>query len=175
MGLPLRQYLTEGVLLFRQIDSAEMSPGQFAHMVLRAVDEGASTIVIDSLSGYLSTMPEERFLSAHVHELLTSLSHRHVITVLTLVQHGVVGEHVSSPMDVSYLADTVLLLRYFETAGEIRRAISVVKKRTGAHEVFVREMRIDSTGIVIGEPLRAFRGVLSGRPEFTGDAGQLVR
>jgi len=130
--------------------------------------------VIDSLSGYLSTMPEERFLAAHLHELLTTLSHRNVLTILTLAQHGLVGEHVTSPVDVSYLADTVLLIRYFEAFGQIRRAISVVKKRSGPHEVAVREMRIDANGIGIGEPLTNFQGVLSGRPEFTGDAGQLA-
>ena len=174
LGLSLSPYLENGLLTIRQIDSAEFSAGQFTDVVTRAVDAGARVIVIDSLSGYLSTMPEERFLSVHLHELLTSLSHRNVITVLTLAQHGVLGEHVAAPVDVSYLADTVLLIRYFEAFGEIRRAISVVKKRSGSHEVSVREMRIRDDGIAIGEPLTNFLGVLSGRPEFTGDAGQLA-
>ena len=173
LGLPVRQFEKDGLLLVRQIDSAEFSAGQFTNVVMQAVDGGASTIVVDSLSGYLSTMPEERFLSAYLHELLTTLSHRNVITLLTLAQHGLVGEQVTARVDVSYLADTVLLLRYFEALGEIRRAISVVKKRSGGHEVSVRELRIKSSGILIGEPITNFQGVLSGRPAFTGDRDQL--
>ena len=174
LGFPMRQMIAQGGLTLRQIDSAELSAGQFTNMVMQSVEAGASSVVIDSLSGYLSTMPEERFLPAYLHELLTTLGHRNVLTILTLAQHGLFGENVASPVDVSYLADTVMLIRYFEAAGEVRRAISVVKKRSGAHEVAVREMRIDASGISIGEPLTSFQGVLSGRPEFTGDAGQLA-
>ncbi|MGE3510902.1 MAG: ATPase domain-containing protein, partial [Vicinamibacterales bacterium] len=174
LGFQMRQLMADGTLALRQIDSAEFSAGQFTNMVMRGVDAGASVVVIDSLSGYLSTMPEERFLAAYLHELLTTLSHRNVLTILTLAQHGLVGEQVASPVDVSYLADTVLLVRYFEAFGQIRRAISVVKKRSGAHEVALREMRIEDTGIAIGEPLTEFQGVLTGRPEFTGDSGQLA-
>ena len=174
LGFPMRRLIAQGGITLRQVDSAEFSAGQFTNMVMQAVEAGASTVVIDSLSGYLSTMPEERFLAAYLHELLTTLSHRNVLTILTLVQHGLVGENVTPPVDVSYLADSVLLIRYFEAFGEIRRAISVVKKRSGPHEVAVREMRIDHNGIGIGGPLRNFQGVLSGRPEFTGDAGQLT-
>jgi circadian clock protein KaiC len=173
VGLSMAGLLADGILTVRQIDSAEVSAGQFTNMVMRAVDGGVSTVVIDSLTGYLSTMPEERFLAAYLHELLTTLSHRNVLTILTLAQHGLVGEHVEAPIDVSYLSDTVLLIRYFETFGHIRRAISVVKKRSGAHEVAVREMRIDAGGIAIGEPLTAFEGVLSGLPHFTGAAAEL--
>ena len=174
LGFPMRQLIAQGGVVLRQIDSAEFSAGQFTNMVMQAVEAGASSVVIDSLSGYLSAMPEERFLAAYLHELLTTLSHRNVLTILTLAQHGLMGEHVASPVDVSYLADTVLLIRYFEASGHVRRAISVVKKRSGAHEVAVREMRIDANGISIGEPLTNFQGVLSGRPEFTGDVGQLA-
>ena len=173
LGAGLAPYGENGMLTLRQIDSAELSPGQFTDIVTEVVDAGVRVVVIDSLSGYTSTMPEERFLAVHLHELLTTLSHRNIITVLTLAQHGLIGEHVAAPIDVSYLADTVLLVRYFEAFGRIRRAISVVKKRSGAHEVSVREMRIAATGITIGEPLRNFLGVLSGRPEFTGDVQQL--
>src|SRR5688500_2165340 len=173
LGFQIRQLSADGNMTLRQIDSAEFSAGQFTNMVMQAVDAGASLVVIDSLSGYLSTMPEERFLSAYLHELLTTLSHRNVLTILTLAQHGLVGEHVAAPVDVSYLADTVVLVRYFEAFGQIRRAISVVKKRSGAHEVAVREMRIGAGGIEIGEPLTQFHGVLSGSPHFTGDAKQL--
>jgi circadian clock protein KaiC len=174
LGLSMAELLADGSLTLRQIDSAEVSAGQFTDMVMRAVDSGVSTVVIDSLTGYLSTMPEERFLTAYLHELLTTLSHRNVLTILTLAQHGMVGDQVAAPIDVSYLSDTVLLIRYFETAGHIRRAISVVKKRSGAHEVAVREMRIEAGGITIGEPLTNFRGVLSGFPQFMGNTGQLA-
>jgi circadian clock protein KaiC len=132
-------------------------------------------VVIDSLSGYLSAMPEERFLSTHVHELLTYLSYRNVVTLLTLAQHGVMGDNVASPVDLSYLADTVLLLRYFEAHGAIRRALSVVKKRSGPHETSIREMLIRAPdGIVIGEPLTRFQGVLSGRPTYAGEEPSLA-
>jgi len=175
LGIPVRQYIADGHLSLRQIDSAEFSPGQFTHLVMRAVeDDGAKVVVIDSLSGYLNAMPEEHSLSAHLHELLTYLSHRNVVTILTLAQHGLVGENVASPVDISYLADTVLLLRYFEAGGAIRRVISVVKKRSGDHEIYLRDMRISAGGITIGEPLSQFRGVLSGQPEFTGQAVQLM-
>lgn len=174
LGLPIGRHLDSGVLRLEQVDSAEYSAGQFTHRVMRAVDDGARLVVIDSLSGYLNAMPEERFLATHLHELLTYLGHRNVITMLTLAQHGVVGEQVSSPVDISYLADTVLLLRYFEAAGAIRRAISVVKKRSGAHEVYVRELTIGASGLRIGEPLRQFHGVLTGLPTFSGDAADLA-
>jgi len=174
LGLPVGDSLAAGTLSIRQIDSAEYSAGQFTHMVMDAVDRNnARMVIIDSLSGYLSAMPEERFLSTHIHELLTYLSHRNVVTLLTLAQHGVVGENVASPVDISYLADTVLLMRYFEAFGAIRRAISVVKKRSGEHEVFVRELSIDNRGLTIGEPLKQFQGVLSGQPDFLGDESQL--
>jgi circadian clock protein KaiC len=174
MGLALDPFIEDGRIAVRQIDSAEYSAGQFTHMVMSAVnDDGARVVAIDSLSGYLGAMPEERFLSTHLHELLTYLSHRNVLTLMTLTQHGVVGEHVAAPVDISYLADTVLLLRYFEAFGAMRRAISVVKKRAGAHEVFVRELTIGQSGVVIGEPLRQFQGVLSGLPSFSGDASLL--
>ena len=172
LGLPVGRHIESGILKVEQIDSAECSAGQFTHRVMQAVDDGARLVVIDSLSGFVNAMPEERFLATHLHELLTYLSHRNVITMLTLAQHGVVGEQVSSPVDISYLADTVLLLRYFEAAGAIRRAISVVKKRSGAHEVYVRELSIGASGLRIGEPLRQFQGVLTGLPTFSGNAAE---
>jgi circadian clock protein KaiC len=176
LGLSLNDAIDRGVVTLCQVDSAEYSAGQFAHMVMRAVDaHGVQLVAIDSLSGYLSAMPEEGFLSAHLHELLTYLSHRNVVTLLTLVQHGVVGERVSSSVDISYIADTVLLLRYFEAFGALRRALSVVKKRAGAHEALVRELIISGSGIAIGKPLTQFHGVLSGRPTFAGAEPQLAR
>jgi circadian clock protein KaiC len=173
LGFPIAALLADGTLTLRQIDTAEVSSGQFTNMVMQAVDGGVRTVVIDSLTGYLNTMPEERFLVAYLHELLTTLSQRNVLTILTVAQHGLVGQQVAAPFDVSYLSDTVLLIRYFEAFGEIRRAISVVKKRSGPHEIAVREMRIDQGGVTIGDPIRDFQGVLSGVPQFTGDAGQL--
>ncbi len=175
LGTHVKQYLNSGLLQLRQVDSAEFSPGEFAHLVMDAVDRaGVSLVVIDSLSGYLSAMPEERFLATHVHELLTYLSYRNVVTILTLAQHGVLGQPVQSPVDLSYLADTVLLLRYFEAVGNVRRALSVVKKRSGPHEVSIREMLIRAPeGVILGEPLTKFQGVLSGQPRYSGDEPQL--
>ena len=171
LGWPLETHLSRGLIRLQQIDTAQFSPGQFAQLVIDAVDgEGIQTIVIDSLSGYINAMPEERFLASHMHELLTFLTYKNVFTIMTLAQHGVLGEHVLSPVDLSYLADTVMLIRYFEAFGAIRRAISVVKKRSGPHEVLIREMLIrDGQGISLGEPLRRFQGVLTGRPTFTGE------
>lgn len=175
LGLDMRKYFASGLVRPRQIDTAEFSPGQFAHLVMDAViEEGAQVVVIDSLSGYLSAMPEERFLATHIHELLTFLSYRNVVSILTLAQHGVVGERVQSPVDISYLADTVLLLRYFEAFGSVKRALSVVKKRSGPHEVLIREMQVGPPeGIRIGEPLTQFQGVLTGRPIYTGEEPEL--
>ena len=175
LGLPFDRHVEAGTISLRHLDAAEVSPGQFAHLVMREVSEsGATIVVIDSLSGYLHAMPEERFLSTHLHELLTGLSHQNVATIVTLAQHGLVGERIESPADVSYLADNVMLLRYFEAFGAVRRAISVVKKRSGAHETLVREMRIARGGIVVGEPLTDFNGVLTGRPEYVGRRDQLT-
>jgi circadian clock protein KaiC len=173
LGLDLRPLVDNGQVVLRQVDSAEFSAGQFTHMVVKAVERGADLVVIDSLSGYVSAMPEERFLTAHLHELLTYLSHRNVVTILTLAQHGILGAQVTSPLDISYLADTVLLLRYFEAFGAVRRAISVVKKRTGAHEVLVRELGVTDGGLHIGPPLADFEGVLTGNPRYTGSQRHL--
>jgi circadian clock protein KaiC len=122
--------------------------------------------LIDSLNGYLNAMPEERFLSVQMHELLTYLNQQGVVTILVMAQHGFLGSSMASPVDVSYLADTVLLLRYFEAGGAIHRALSVVKKRTGKHELTIRELEVKSTGIRVGEPLAKFRGVLTGIPVY---------
>jgi circadian clock protein KaiC len=130
--------------------------------------------VIDSLNGYLNGMPSERFLMIHMHELLTYLGKQGVVTILTIAQHGMLGSTMQTPVDVSFLADTVILLRFFEAAGEVRQAISVVKKRRGAHERTLREMQIGATGIRIGGVLRDFEGVLTGVPRYRGkDAGLL--
>jgi len=176
LGMDLQESGLEGRVQLRTADAAEFSAGEFTHMVVQAVaNDGVSVVVIDSLSGYLNAMPEERFLSSHLHELLTYLGHRNVVSILTLAQHGILGTQLSSPLDISYMADTVLLLRYFEAFGAVRRAISVVKKRTGAHEVLVRELEVRDDGLHIGPPLADFEGVLTGNPRFTGSRSELSR
>jgi circadian clock protein KaiC len=168
----VREEVEAGRLTVQQVDPAELSPGEFTHAVCTAVERGARLIVIDSLNGYLQAMPDERFLTAQMHELLTYLNQRGVVTMLLMAQHGFMGA-MSSPVDVSYLADTVVLLRYFEAGGAIRRAISVVKKRTGRHEDTIREMRLSaSRGVEVGEPLKAFRGVLTGVPVLAENAAR---
>lgn len=168
IGTKIQEYLDDGLITLQQVDPAELAPGEFAHAVIESVARSnARVVVIDSLNGYLNAMPEERFLTIQMHELLTYLNKQGVVTLLVMAQHGFLGT-MSSPVDVSYLADTVLMLRYFEADGAVRRAISVVKKRTGEHESTIREFRITSDGIAVGEPLREFRGVLTGVPTFIG-------
>ena len=176
LGIPFREHVENGRIHVRQIDPAELSPGELSHLVRRSVEEDDSRlIVIDSLSGYFSSMPEERLLTVQLHELFTYLRQKGVVVLLTIPQHGFLGPNLSSPIEVSYLADTVLLLRYFEVAGEVRKAISVVKKRSGVHETSIREMRMDSRGLRVGPPLEGFHGVLSGTPLFEGDALSLLK
>jgi circadian clock protein KaiC len=175
LGLDLRRRIDDGRVRLRQVDPAEMTPGEFAHDVRQAVEEGVRVVVIDSLNGYLHAMPEERFLVLHLHELLAYLSQRGVLTLLVMAQSGLLGETVTSPVDLSYLADTVVLLRYFEAFGEVRKAISLVKRRTGAHESTVRELRFSSEGLRVGDALKDFQGVLTGRLEYLGRAEPLLR
>jgi circadian clock protein KaiC len=164
-----------GIIDIRQVDPAEFSPGQFAHDVRAAVEErGTQMVVIDSINGFLTGMADERHLSMHLHELLTYLSLRNVITILMLNQHGLVTSEPHSPVEVSYLADSALLIRYFEAGGEVRRAASLVKRRFGSHEVLIREMKIAPPGVHFGQPLRDFRGVLTGQPDYIGPHTQLT-
>ena len=166
LGIDLQALVDGGGLTVEQVDAAELAPGQFAHRVRAAVeDEGVRTIVIDSLNGYRASMPQEQALILHMHELLQFLNRQGSSTFLTVAQHGLVGD-MKAPVDVTYLADTVVLLRYFEAAGRVRRAISVIKKRTGAHEDTIREYRIGKEGITLGDPLDNFQGVLRGIPEL---------
>jgi circadian clock protein KaiC len=170
----LRAYLAEGLLHAQQVDPAELSPGALANQVRRSVEAGAKVIIIDSLNGYLNAMPEERFLTTNLHELFSYLNQKGVLTLIVVAQHGMIlGSGTSGDVDVSYLADSVLLLRYFEAQGQIKQAVSVFKKRTGAHERTLRELRISSTGISVGEPLREFRGVMTGVPQYEGAAQML--
>ena len=169
LGLDLQSMVEAGGLIVEQVDAAELAPGEFAHRVRSAVEEdGVSTIVVDSLNGYQASMPHEQALILHMHELLQFLNRKGVSTFLTVAQHGLVGD-MKSPVDVTYLADTVVLLRYFEAAGRVRRAISVIKKRTSAHEDTIREYRIGAAGITLGRPLDNFQGVLRGVPQLIGD------
>ena len=166
LGMDLAGLERSGKLIVEQIDAAELAPGEFAQRVRTCVDNHqARTVVIDSLNGYQAAMPEEKQLILHMHELLQFLNRRGATTFLTVAQHGLVG-HTRAPVDVTYLADTVILLRYFEAAGRVRRAISVIKKRTSAHEDTIREYRIGSDGVTLGEPLTNFQGVLRGVPEM---------
>jgi circadian clock protein KaiC len=176
MGIELETMRQSGQLLVAQIDAAELSPGEFAHRVSRTVDtEGIKTVIIDSLNGYQAAMPEENSLILHIHELLQFLNRHGATTFMTVAQHGLVGD-MQAPVDVTYLADTVILLRYFEAIGRVRRAVSVIKKRSGGHESTIREYRISSDGLSMGPPLEGFQGVLRGVPSFTGEqAGLLER
>ena len=160
--------IRSGKLLVRRVDPAELSPGEFTHSVRRTVEEDdCRLIVIDSLNGYLNAMPSEKFITLHLHELLSYLANRGVVTILLLTHHGLIGGDSHVPVDASYLADTVIMLRYFESIGEVRQAISVIKKRTGNHERSIREMRMDG-GIKIGESVRDVHGVLTGEFQLIG-------
>ncbi len=165
LNMPLGKHVESGAVTVQQIDPAELSPGEFTHQVKVAVEKhGASVIVIDSLNGYLNSMPEERYLSLQLHELLSYLGERNVTTIVVMAQHGFIGSGMSTVVDVSYLADCVILLRYYETAAEIKKAISILKKRSGPHEKSIRDYDLSSNGISVGEPLRQFRGLLTGTP-----------
>ena len=175
LGISLENARQNGQLIMRQVEPTELSPGEFANQVVKAVTEDKVTLVlIDSINGYMQSMPEERLLPIQIHELLSFLSNNGVTCVMTLVQHGIFGNPVEEAVDVSYLADTVILLRYFEVAGSVRQAISVVKKRSGDHERMIRECRVQQGGLFVGEPLRGFRGVLTGVPEYTGASEPLL-
>ena len=168
LGIDLQGMMDSDRLVLEQVDAAELSPGEFSERVRRCVETyGAQTVVIDSLNGYQAAMPAEQALILHMHELLQYLNRQGASTFLTVAQHGLVGD-MRAPVDVTYLADTVILLRYFEAAGSVRRAISVIKKRTGAHENTIREYVIDGRGVSLGEPLTNFHGVLRGVPTLLG-------
>src|ERR1700710_660892 len=169
LGIDLEDLQHSGKLFIDQVDAAELSPGEFAHRVRRRVDEDEiKTVVIDSLNGYQAAMPEENSLILHMHELLQYLNRQGAATFMTVAQHGLVGD-MQTPVDVTYLADTVILLRYFEALGTVRRAVSIIKKRTGAHEATIREFRIDHRGLTIGSPLDGVQGVLLGVPAYIGE------
>ncbi|HEV2530592.1 ATPase domain-containing protein [Phenylobacterium sp.] len=174
LGIDLQALIDANQLVLHQVDAAELSPGEFTAMVRRCVDDtGIRTVIIDSLNGYQASMPEEQFLILHIHELLQYLNRQGATTFLTVAQHGLVGD-MKAPVDVTYLADTVLLLRYFEAMGDVRRAMSVIKKRSGGHEKTIREFEISKGGLTVGEPLTQFQGVLRGVPNFVGPGRGLM-
>lgn len=169
LGMDLNGYFNDGRVETNRIDPAELSPGEFTSHVRRSVEERqARVVVIDSVNGYLYAMPNDRVLVIQMHELLTYLSQRGILTILVLVQHGLMSATAQSPVDLSYLADTVMMLRYFEAGGSVRQALSVIKKRTGTHERTIRELTVGSKGLKIGEPLREFIGVLTGAAQYRG-------
>ncbi len=168
LGMAIQKFERDGRILIRSIDPAEISPGEFAHTIVDTTKrEGTQFVVIDSLNGYINAMPDERLLDIRLHELLSYLAQRGITTLLTLAQHGLFASS-GSQAEVSYLADSLIVLRFFEASGEVRKAISVLKKRSGPHELTIREFQITTRGIRVGEPLRDFRGVLTGVPDYLG-------
>lgn len=181
LGLAIEPHLKSSLMSVQQVDPAELSPGEFVDIVRRAVDgrdsmgKRAKVVIIDSLNGYLNAMPEEKFLTAQLHELLAYLGQQGVVTLLTVTQSGMLGSAMHSPVDATYLADNVILFRYFESRGRVRRAISVVKKRSGKHEQTIRELTVSERGVEIGDPLEDFQGVLSGIPTYLGEPEKLLK
>ena len=172
LGFDVMPLIEAGKLAVRQVDPAELSPGELAFYIRHMVEEfDTRVVVIDSLTGYLNAMPSEKLLALHLHELLTYLGTKGITTILLMAQHGLIGDNTATPIDASYLADTVLLLRFFETRGEVAIALSVIKKRTGVHERSIRELKFEQGAIKIGEPIREFFGVLSGTPQLASGTG----
>lgn len=168
LGIEVGPLIASGDIVLHQINPTEMSPGEFTALVCRSVAErDAAVVIIDSLNGYLQAMPQERFLALEIHQLLSYLNQQGVLTILIMAQHGLVGV-VESPIDLSYLSDAVLLLRFFEAQGKVRKAISVLKKRVGTHEDTIREFRLTAQGLQVGEPMTDFQGIMSGIPTYVG-------
>jgi circadian clock protein KaiC len=165
LGIRFIEGRKAGQVRVQQIDPAELAPGEFVHIIRRSVEEDkVKVVVIDSLNGYLQAMPEERMLEAQLHELLTYLGRQGVTTLMVIAQHGMLGPSMATPVDASYLADSVIILRFFESEGRMKKAVSVAKKRSGPHEDTIRELRFDSNGIHLSEPLTQFHGILTGVP-----------
>lgn len=174
LGVPLQEYIDKGLISIQQIDPAEMSPGEFAQLVREAVTQrNVKMLVIDSLNGFLNAMPDERFLVLQMHELLSYLNQVGIVTIMVLAQHGLLGQ-MQTPVDLSYLSDSIVMLRYFEAEGRVRRAISVLKKRAGKHEDAIREFQLTSGGLSVGPPLTQFNGILTGTPTFVGSQDPLM-
>jgi circadian clock protein KaiC len=171
LGIDMLRHVDSGMIVVRQVDPAELTPGEFAHAIRHEVeDDGASIVIIDSLNGYLNAMPGERYLTIHLHEMLMYLGQKGVATLLIGEHQGMIGTQMHTPIDASYLADAVILMRYFEAEGEVRQAISVMKKRGGQHERSIREFRLAPGGLQVGKPLKEFRGILTGVPIYNASA-----
>jgi circadian clock protein KaiC len=174
LGFDLERALKSGIITVQQVDPAELSPGEFAVRIQSYVKAGCKLVAIDSLNGYLNAMPGEKYLNNQLHELSSYLNQQGVVTILVLAQHGLVAS-ADAPIDLSYLSDTVVSLRYFEAGGEVKKAISIIKKRSGAHEKTIREFKLETgKGVRIGEPLRDFQGILTGVPVFRGGETQIM-
>jgi circadian clock protein KaiC len=170
VGLPLKQHIDEGTVQVRQIDPTELTSGELSHTLIKATRKDSIRVaVMDSLNGYAYAMPDEDYLSLHLHELASYLSQQSVTTVFTMTQHGLITERPQQPFDVSYVADSVILFRNFEFGGQIHKAVSVYKSRSSSHETAIRLLQIDRSGLHVGEPLVQFKGVLTGSPVFLGD------
>jgi circadian clock protein KaiC len=175
LGMKLEPHLHAGRLVIEAVNAAELSPGHFAHRVRERVESNPrGVVVIDSLNSYLNAMPAEEFLVMQMHELLAYMNSKGMLSILVMAQQGLIGQ-MQSPLDMSYLTDTVVLLRYFEFRGAVKKAISVIKKRSGAHEETIREFSLGPNGVVVGPPLVDFHGVLTGVPTYTGEPGPLLR
>lgn len=168
VGMDIQRHMDSGLMEIHKIDPAQLSPGEFTHLIIEAVKGEAKVVIIDSLNGYLHAMPEEQFLTLQLHELLSYLGSQGVATLMVLAQQGMMGHMMNTPIDLTYLADTVLITRYFENNGSVRKAISAIKQRSGLHESTIRELMFTPKGLIVGEPLNDFKGVLTGVPEFTG-------
>jgi circadian clock protein KaiC len=174
LGMDLDRAKKDGTLLWLDLSPTNMTPGEFVDRVQTQVGAGAQVVVIDSLNSYLASMPEEKGLVLHMHELLASLGNQGIVTVMIMTQHGLVGG-AHAPLDLSFMADTIVILRYFEAGGEVRKAISVLKSRSGNHENTIREYSLSAkNGVTVGEPIRAFQGVLTGVPRFIGKGSVLA-
>jgi circadian clock protein KaiC len=174
LGMPLTKYIEEGTIFLRKVDPAELTPGQFTSLLRGSQDDNSDMVVIDSLNGYIHAMPEQQFLMLQLHELLSYLGNRGVVTVMILAQAGIMG-NMQTPLDLTYLADSVILTRYFEAFGKMKKAIAVIKKRTGLHEEGLRELKIGQGGIFVGPILEEFTGIFTGVPKYTGTSGNILR
>jgi len=175
VGIDIAKHLESGMITVKKIDPAELSPGEFASLIRETVMTNHTRVVlIDSLNGYLHAMPQEEFLILQLHELFAFLGHHGVVTLLVLTQQGIMGNLMTTPIDLTYLADTVLITRFFEAAGSVKKAVSVIKRRAGPHETTIREFSITPRGISVGPPLHQFQGVLMGVPTFRDDPENLL-
>lgn len=174
LALNMDGYIDKGLINLRQLDPGQISPGELAYDIRAAVEKETKVIVLDSLNGYVSAMPSEEFLYLHLHELVAYLNQQGVMTIMVMAQHGLIGP-MGTPIDISYLADTVILTRYFEALGAVKKAISIIKKRSGRHETTIRELSMSQHGVILGHPLTEFEGVLTGVPKFFGNRDKIVK